>query len=129
MPDERYVIDVLVFINVLIINFFSNNTVSMFETFMEISTMNTKSGTNRILPHRTKRAMTLNLQKQIIWFKKQQKEQLFSFDMIPNTHTFWTNFIFNKIFSACTICLYRLYIIIIIISDLAFSWSARVAKS
>ena len=42
------------FIIVLIVNFFSNNTVSLFETFMTISTMNTKSGTNGILPHRTK---------------------------------------------------------------------------
>ena len=51
------------FIIVLIINFFSNtsNAVSMFETFMAISTMNTKSGTNGILPHRTKRATTLDL--------------------------------------------------------------------
>ena len=49
---------VISFIIVLIINFFSNNTVSLFETFMTISTMNTKSGTNGILPHRTKRGIT-----------------------------------------------------------------------
>ena len=35
-------------------------TVSLFETFMTISMMNTKSGTNRILPHRTKHGITLD---------------------------------------------------------------------
>ena len=50
---------VISFIIVLIINFFSNNTVSLFETFETIS----KSGTNGILPHRTKRGITLNLRK------------------------------------------------------------------
>ena len=61
------------FILVLIINFFSNNTVSMFETFMTISMMNTKSGTNWILPHRSKRSITLDLQKQKIWLKSNRK--------------------------------------------------------
>ena len=51
---------------VLIFNLFSNNTVSLFETFMTISTMNTKSGTNGILAHRTKRGIILDLQKQMI---------------------------------------------------------------
>ena len=49
--------------------FFTKNTVSLFETFMTISTINTKSGTNGILPHRIKRGITLELQKQKIWFK------------------------------------------------------------
>ena len=71
---------IISFIIVLIINFFRNNTVSMFKTFKTISTMNTKSGTNKILPHRTKRGITPDFQKQMIWFKKQQKEQLFRFD-------------------------------------------------
>ena len=71
--------------------FFTKNTVSLFETFMTISTMNTKSGTNRI-----KRGITLDLQKQKIWFKKQQKEHLFRFDMISNTHNVGTNFIWKK---------------------------------
>ena len=42
----------------------SYNTVSLFESFITISTMNTKSGTNGILPHRIKRGVTLDLQKQ-----------------------------------------------------------------
>ena len=67
---------VIYFIIVLIINFLSNNTVSLFETFMTISTMNTKSGTNGILPHRSKCGITLDSQNQKIWFKTQQKEQL-----------------------------------------------------
>ena len=58
---------------------------------MTISTMNTKGGTNRILPHRTKRSITLQKQ---IWFKKQQNEQLFRFDMVPITHTFWKLIVF-----------------------------------
>ena len=37
------------------------------------------------------------LTKQKVWFKKQQKEHLFRFDMVSNTHTFWKNFIFRKI--------------------------------
>ena len=36
------------------------------KTFITISTMNTKSGKNEILPHRTKRGITLDLQKQMI---------------------------------------------------------------
>ena len=48
----------------LISSLFSNNIVSLFDTFMTISTMNTKSGTNGILPHRIKRGITLDLQKQ-----------------------------------------------------------------
>ena len=48
---------------------------------MTISTMNTKSGTNGILSHRTKSGITLDLQ-------KEQKEHLFRFDMVSNTHTF-----------------------------------------
>ena len=39
----------IAFITVLSIYFFNNNTVSLFETFMTISTMNTKCGTNEIL--------------------------------------------------------------------------------
>ena len=69
---------------VLIINFFSNNTVSLFETFITIYTMNTKSGTNGILPHR----ITLDLQKHMYDLKNQQKEHLLRFDMVSNTHTF-----------------------------------------
>ena len=38
----------------------------LFETFMTISTINTKSGTNWILPHRIKRGITLDLHKQKI---------------------------------------------------------------
>ena len=44
---------------------------------LTISLMNTKSGTNGILPRRTKHGIrvhvTLDLQKQMILFKKQQK--------------------------------------------------------
>ena len=73
------------------------------ETFT-ISSMNITSGTNRILPCCTKHGITLDLQKQMTWFKKQQKEQLFRFDMVPNsTHTFWTKIIFRIIF----FCLYH----------------------
>ena len=78
---------VISFIIVLIFNFFRYNTVSWFET-LTIYTMNTKSGTNELLTHRIKRGITLDLQKQGIWFKMQQKEQLFRFDMVSNTHTF-----------------------------------------
>ena len=42
---------------------------ALFETFMTVSTINTKSGTNGILPHRIKRSITLDLQKQTIWLK------------------------------------------------------------
>ena len=49
---------------------------------MTISTMITKSGTCGVLPHRIKRGITLDLQKQKIWFEKQQKEHLLRFDMI-----------------------------------------------
>ena len=52
---------VISFIIFLIINFFSNNTVSLCKTFM---TKNTKSSTNGILPRRTKRNITLDLQRQ-----------------------------------------------------------------
>ena len=55
---------------------------------MTISSMNTKSGTNGILPCLTKRSITLDLQKQMIWFKKQQKEQLFRFNVVPNIASF-----------------------------------------
>ena len=48
------------------------------------STMNTKSGTNGISLHRIKRGITLDLQKQKIWFKEQQKEHLFRIEMISN---------------------------------------------
>ena len=80
---------VISFIIFLIINFFSNNTVSLCETFMTISSKNTKSGTNGILPCRTKRNITLDLQKQKILLKKQHKEHLFCFDMVPNTYRRW----------------------------------------
>ena len=77
---------------------------------MTISTMNTKSGTNGILRHRTKRGITLDLQKQKIWFKKQQKEHLFRFDMVSNTHTFEHISYVENSFSDCTIFfLYGLY--------------------
>ena len=79
-----------------------------------------KSGTNGILPNRTKRGITLDLQKQMIWFKKQHKEQLFCFHMVPNTHTFWTNFISRKII----FCFYHL-------ADLKtqrFSWVKKEKK-
>ena len=46
--------------------FFCKNTVSLFETFMTIYSMNKKSGTNGILPHRIKRDITLDLRKQMI---------------------------------------------------------------
>ena len=49
--------------------FFTNNTVSVFESFMTISMMNTKSGTNGNLVnllHRIKCGITLDLQKQKI---------------------------------------------------------------
>ena len=84
---------VISFIIVLIIYFFSNNTLSLFETFMMISTMNTKSGTKRIFPYFTKCTITLDPQKQMKSFKEQQIEQLFHFDMVPNTYTFWKKFL------------------------------------
>ena len=39
-------------------------TALLFETFMTISTINTKGGTNGILPHYIKRGITIDLQKQ-----------------------------------------------------------------
>ena len=63
MLKEASVISLII---VLIIYSFRNNAVSLFETFTTISTTDTKSGTNGILPHRTKRGITLDLQKQII---------------------------------------------------------------
>ena len=51
---------------------------------MTISSINTKSGTNRILHRRTKRGITLDLQKQNDILIKQQKEQLYRFHMVPN---------------------------------------------
>ena len=45
--------------------FFTKNIASLFETFLTISTINTKSDTKWILPHRIKRGITLEfLQKQ-----------------------------------------------------------------
>ena len=49
---------------------------------LSLSSINIKSGTNWILPCRTKRSMTLDLQKQMIWFKTQQEEQLFRFNSL-----------------------------------------------
>ena len=74
------------------------------ELKITISSMNIKSGTNGILPCRTKRSITLDLQKQMIWFKKQQKEQLFRFDMVPNLYTYILNkdHIYNIFASDCT---------------------------
>ena len=44
-----------------------------------------------------------------IWFKKQRKEHLLRFDMVWNTHTFWTNFICRRIifwlYHFCTDCI------------------------
>ena len=60
---------------------------------MTISTKNTKSAIKGILPRRTKRNITLDLQKQKILFKKQHKEQLFCFDMVSNTYNFLRKFI------------------------------------
>ena len=37
----------------------------MFETFMTISTMDTKDGTNMILPHHTKRGINLDIKTNI----------------------------------------------------------------
>ena len=49
--------------NILLIStFFTKNTVS----FMTISTINTKSGTSGILPHRIKRGITFDSHKQKI---------------------------------------------------------------
>ena len=58
----------VIYFNIFLISTFFNtkNTASLFETFMTISTINTKSGTNGILPHRIKRGITLDLQKQKI---------------------------------------------------------------
>ena len=53
----------LISLIVVLIFFFSNNTVSLFKNLMTISTMNRKSGTNGILPQRTKRGITLDLYK------------------------------------------------------------------
>ena len=64
--------------------------------------MNIQSGTNGIWPCRTKHSITLDLQKQMIWFKEQQKEQLICFNMIPNTQTFWTKII-SRIFLLLTV--------------------------
>ena len=46
--------------------FYTKNTAALFETFMTISTINTKSGTNGTLPYRIQRGITLDLQKQNI---------------------------------------------------------------
>ena len=48
---------------------YSNITVSLFETFMTISTKNAKSGTNGILPHRIKCSITLDWQVQNVSIK------------------------------------------------------------
>ena len=59
----------VIYFNIFLIHvstFFTKNTASLCETFMTISTINTKSGTNGILPHRIKRCITLDLQKQKI---------------------------------------------------------------
>ena len=83
---------VISFIIVLIIHLFRNNTVSLFETFIRL---NTKSGTNKILPHRTKRGVTLSNRKSnyfaLIWY------QLILFEQISSY--------LEKLFSACTIFL------------------------
>ena len=56
--------------------------------------------------------ITLDLQKQMIWFKKQQKERLICFNMIPNSQTFWKNIISRIIFSSdCTIFFYTVCIL------------------
>ena len=55
LKDDSVIFFIIVLITII---FFSNNTVSLFETFMTIS------GTNGILPHRTKRGITLDLLKQ-----------------------------------------------------------------
>ena len=51
---------------------------------MTISSMDIKSGTNGILPCHTKCSITLDSQKQMIWYQKQQKEHEFRVDMVPN---------------------------------------------
>ena len=58
----------VIYFNIFLIStFFAKNTASLFETFMTISTINTKSGTNGILLHRIKRGITLDLQQQKIF--------------------------------------------------------------
>ena len=73
---------VIFVIIVLIIYFFTNNTISLFETYDEY-----KNGTNRILNYHTKLGITLDLQEQMRWDKKQllQNEQWFHFDVGANT--------------------------------------------
>ena len=71
------------------------------------------------LPHKTWHNSWFSNAK---WFKRQQKVQLFPFDMVPNTHTFCTKFIkivqtennfsryyLEKLFSVCTIFIQTLY--------------------
>ena len=56
--------------------FLSYNTISLFESFMTMSTMDTTGGTNRILPHHTKRGITLdktNIKKTDLKFNKKSK--------------------------------------------------------
>ena len=65
-PSKRCFSDFFQYFPYKYLFFYTKNTVSLFETFMAISTMNTKSGTNGILPHRIKRGITLDLQKQKI---------------------------------------------------------------
>ena len=80
-----------------IIKNFSNNTGSLFETFMTISSMNTKSGINGILPPRTKHGISFDLQKQLIWFQKQQKEHYSALTWYQKHCTFSTKCISRMI--------------------------------
>ena len=77
------------------------------KTFMTISLMNI-SGTNRILPCRTTRGIIYKSK----WYdSKSNRKNIFRFDMVPNTHTFWTTIISRIIFFCLyhflnTVCLY-----------------------
>ena len=70
--------------------------------------MNTKSGTNAInwiLPHRTKRGITLDLQKQMILFRKETEKAIIPLSHGTKYTYFWATLIF-RIFSLLVPFLY-----------------------
>ena len=78
-------------------------TISLMETLLMISPMNTKAGAIAIFPHRTKSSLTFVLQKQIRRNKVNHQEKSFCFNMIPNTTILWEDVISKWFFPACTI--------------------------
>ena len=78
-------------------------TISLMETLLMISPMNTKAGAIAIFPHRTKSSLTFVLQKQIRRNEVYHQEKSVCFNMIPNTLIFWGDLITKWFPTACTI--------------------------